>query len=60
MAVPVVSVPTMTANSEKPSPSSGQDAGDGKEREEKDRLEDKLDEALNETFPASDPFEIGK
>lgn len=60
MAAPIMSVPTMTVNSEKPPPESGQDAGDGKEREEKDRLEDKLDEALEETFPASDPFEIGK
>lgn len=50
----------MILNSEKPPPESGQDASESKEREERDRLEDKLDEALDETFPASDPFEVGK
>jgi len=50
----------MPANSEKPPPESDQDASESKERAERDRLEEKLDEALEETFPASDPFEVGK
>ncbi len=50
----------MTMNSEKPTPQSDQDEREGTEREDRDRLEDKLDEALDETFPASDPFSISK
>lgn len=51
-------LPIMTVNSEKPPPESDQDSSDRKEREDRDRLEDKLDEALQETFPASDPFDV--